>query len=98
VHALGGRITIQTTPGWGSDLAIVIPLDPPHIPPRDAAAWALRPRELDVLKRLAAGRRNRDIAADLSISENTVKFHVASIYRKLGVGSRAEATALYLSV
>lgn len=98
VHALGGRITIHTTPGWGSDIAIVIPLDAPHAPPRGIAAWALRPRELDVLMRLAAGRRNREIASELSISENTVKFHVASIYRKLGVGSRAEATALYLSV
>lgn len=97
VHALGGRMTIESTPGWGSEMAIVIPLDPPHVAPRGVAAWALRPRELDVLERLAAGRRNRDIAAELSISENTVKFHVASIYRKLGVRSRAEATAAYLS-
>lgn len=97
VHALGGRMTIENTPGWGSEMAIVIPLDPPHVPPRGAAAWALRPREVDVLQRLAAGRRNRDIAAELSISENTVKFHVASIYRKLGVRTRAEATATYLS-
>jgi DNA-binding CsgD family transcriptional regulator len=98
VHALGGRIAIENTPGWGSDMAIVIPLDPPHIPPRGITAWALRPRELDVLRQLATGRRNRDIAAELKISENTVKFHVASIYRKLGVRSRAEATALYLLV
>jgi DNA-binding CsgD family transcriptional regulator len=49
-----------------------------------------------VLRRLAAGKRNREIAADLAISENTVKFHVANIYRKLDVSSRSEATALFL--
>ncbi len=98
VHALGGRLSIQTTPGWGTEMSIVIPLDPPHPTAGSAAAaWALRPRELEVLQRLAAGRRNRDIAEDLSISENTVKFHVAGIFRKLGVRTRAEATALFVS-
>lgn len=96
LSALGGRIAITATPGWGTEIAIVIPLDPPHPSPGSVDAWELRPREHDVLRRLAAGRRNREIAADLAISENTVKFHVANIYRKLGVTSRSEATALYL--
>ena len=96
LHALGGRISVTATPGWGTEIAIVIPLDPPHTPPGRAEAWDLRPRELDVLRRLAAGRRNREIATDLAISENTVKFHVANIYRKLGATSRSEATALFL--
>ena len=52
------------------------------------------PREQAVLERLVAGRRNRAIAEELGISENTVKFHVARIFRKLGVSSRAEAAAL----
>lgn len=95
LHALGGRISVTATSGWGTEIAIVIPLDPPQIPGR-AEAWDLRPRELDVLRRLAAGRRNREIATDLAISENTVKFHVANIYRKLGATSRSEATALFL--
>ncbi|HET8926850.1 MAG TPA: helix-turn-helix transcriptional regulator [Microbacterium sp.] len=98
VSALGGRLTTQATPGWGTEMSIVIPLDPPQPPAHEATVvWSLRPREADVLQRLAAGRRNREIAAELSISENTVKFHVASIYRKLGARSRAEATALYHS-
>ncbi|MFH8252026.1 LuxR C-terminal-related transcriptional regulator [Microbacterium sp. B2969] len=97
IHALGGHLTRHVTPGWGTEMAIVIPLDPPRSAGGVPVAWALRPREVDVLQRLAAGRRNRDIAAELSISENTVKFHVAGVYRKLGVQSRAEATALYLS-
>jgi len=99
VHALGGRLAMRATPGWGTEMSIAIPLDPPH--PSAAGlplAGALRPREIQVLQQVAAGRRNRDVAADLRISENTVKFHVASIYRKLGVHSRAEATAFYLSL
>lgn len=45
-------------------------------------------------KRLARGRRNRDIAEELHISEATVKVHVAKIFDKLGVSSRGEAAAL----
>ncbi|MGO2747743.1 LuxR C-terminal-related transcriptional regulator [Microbacterium sp.] len=96
IHALGGRIAITATAGWGTEIAIAIPLDPPHVAPGSGNAWDLRPREHEVLRRLAAGRRNREIAADLGISENTVKFHIANIYRKLDVTSRSEATALFL--
>jgi DNA-binding NarL/FixJ family response regulator len=52
---------------------------------------ALTTRERDVLEWLALGLSNRAIAQRLGISEHTVKFHVASIYGKLGVSSRAEA-------
>ena len=51
----------------------------------------LTPRERDVLRLLAAGTGNKSIARKLSISEHTVKFHVASILSKLNVGSRTEA-------
>jgi DNA-binding CsgD family transcriptional regulator len=51
----------------------------------------LTPREVDVLRLLADGLSNREMAARLGISENTVKFHVASLYSKLGVQNRAEA-------
>ena len=57
----------------------------------DLPAEALTPRELDVLGLLAEGRGNRDIAATLGISEHTVKFHLASIFGKLGVGTRTAA-------
>ncbi|WP_019178781.1 LuxR C-terminal-related transcriptional regulator [Microbacterium yannicii] len=95
VHALNGRLSVEATPGWGTEMSIVIPLDPPHTT-AVAAAWNLRPREFEVLQLLASGRRNRGIAEDLGISENTVKFHVASIYRKLNASGRAEATALFV--
>jgi DNA-binding NarL/FixJ family response regulator len=50
----------------------------------------LTSREGDVLELLAEGLSNRRVAERLGISEHTVKFHVASIYGKLGASSRAE--------
>jgi two-component system, NarL family, response regulator YdfI len=55
---------------------------------------ALTSREKEVLRMLAEGLANKEIAARLSISEHTVKFHVASIFGKLGAASRAEAVAI----
>lgn len=54
----------------------------------------LSARELEVLQRLAAGRRNGEIAGELGISENTVEFHVRRVLRKLGARSRSEAMRL----
>jgi len=54
----------------------------------------LTPRESEVLQMLASGLANKEIAARLTISEHTVKFHVASILGKLGAGSRTEAVSL----
>ena len=54
---------------------------------------ALTSREVDVLKRLARGRSNKEIATDLFISETTVKTHVRNVFTKLKVMSRTEAMA-----
>jgi NarL family two-component system response regulator YdfI len=59
-----------------------------------AAPQALSPRETEVLAHLAEGLGNRAIAARMAISEHTVKSHVAAIFGKLGVSTRAEAVAI----
>ena len=53
----------------------------------------LSKRELTILQALQSGRSNKQIAAELFLAEQTVKFHLTSIYRKLGVSSRTEAIA-----
>jgi DNA-binding NarL/FixJ family response regulator len=74
-----------------------------HIPPEVAARLAerlprsqLSVRELDVLRLLVGGKRNREIAFALDITEGTVKLHVSSILGKLGVADRTEAATVAL--
>jgi DNA-binding NarL/FixJ family response regulator len=55
---------------------------------------ALTAREIEVLSRVAGGNRNRDIAAQLSISEETVKVHMKHIMDKLGASDRTQAVAI----
>lgn len=52
---------------------------------------SLTDRELEILRLVASGARNGDIARQLWITQQTVKFHVSNIYRKLGVANRTEA-------
>ncbi|AMM34509.1 LuxR family transcriptional regulator [Sinomonas atrocyanea] len=95
VEALNGRLHLEVMPGWGADVFVTLPLDAPTSRPGgDVAEWKLAERELEVLQHLVAGHRNRTIAFALGISENTVKFHVRNLFRKLDVGSRTEAIAL----
>jgi two-component system, NarL family, nitrate/nitrite response regulator NarL len=60
---------------------------------RPAAPDALTPREVEVLSALTGGMRNKEIAAHLGISENTVKFHIRNIVGKVHAQSRAELAA-----
>ena len=69
-----------------------------HVPAELAARLALRsprshlsPRELDVLKLMITGQRNKEIAIRLDITEGTVKIHVSNILAKLGVADRTQA-------
>jgi DNA-binding NarL/FixJ family response regulator len=55
---------------------------------------ALSPRETEVLRHLAGGNRNRDIAQSLFISEETVKVHIKHILEKLGASDRTQAMAI----
>jgi two-component system, NarL family, response regulator len=74
-----------------------------HITPEVAALLAdgmsrshLSTRELDVLRLLVGGKRNREIASRLDITEGTVKLHVSSILGKLAVADRTEAVTVAL--
>lgn len=55
----------------------------------------LSDREIDVLKLVAEGKSNSQISEELYITVNTVRFHLANIYQKLGVGNRTEAANYY---
>ena len=66
-----------------------------HAPGKETSEPAnLTDRELEVLAAVARGERSKEIASHLGISERTVKAHLASIYSKLGVDSRAAAIAV----
>jgi DNA-binding CsgD family transcriptional regulator len=94
---LRGRVDLDFNPNWGTTLRCSLPLHDlaatPEIPAARRLA-ELRDREREVLELMIAGLRNRDIASRLFITEHTVKFHIAKIFDKLGVGSRTEAIAL----
>ena len=59
--------------------------------PKAVASLGISPRELVVLKELAAGRSNKEIARRLEVSPNTVKTHLARLYDKLGAERRTDA-------
>jgi len=59
--------------------------------PQAQASLGISPRELAVLHELAAGRSNKEIAAELNVSPNTVKTHVARLFEKLGAKRRTDA-------
>jgi DNA-binding CsgD family transcriptional regulator/tetratricopeptide (TPR) repeat protein len=83
VEALARRARI------GLDAPVVTPLEQ-----SDAARLGLTPREAEVLALVAAGKTNREIGAELFVSEKTASVHVSNILRKLGVSSRIDAAAI----
>ena len=68
---------------------------PPPAPfdgnPKALEALGLSERELEVLQQLAAGHSNKEIAAQLHISPNTIKTHIARVFEKLGAKRRTDA-------
>jgi NarL family two-component system response regulator YdfI len=87
--AAAGLVVMHPT-----EVDTVFPAAEPSSRPLADLVEELTPRESEVLQMLANGLANKEIAARLSISEHTVKFHVASILGKLGAGSRTEAVSL----
>ncbi|HEY7019311.1 MAG TPA: helix-turn-helix transcriptional regulator [Gaiellaceae bacterium] len=64
---------------------------------RDPAGLrALTPRELEVLRMISSGMTNAEAGRRLDLSVHAIKFHLAEIYRRLGVSNRTEAAVAYL--
>jgi DNA-binding CsgD family transcriptional regulator len=87
-HAIAGLVSRRSRLAESSREQIASPA------PRHRESFDLTTRELEVLRAVASGARSSDIAVELRITERTVKSHLASIYQKLGVKSRAAAVAL----
>src|SRR5215218_6159731 len=81
------RLRTLSLRGWG-----VVPLDAPAAAVEELSE-PLTARESEVLGLLGRGLSNKMIARELHISEHTVKFHISSMYSKLGVSNRAEAVS-----
>jgi two-component system, NarL family, response regulator YdfI len=77
-----------------SEVNAVLPAPAALSSPIGELPEALTPREREVLQMISAGLGNKEIAGRLSISEHTVKFHVASILGKLGASTRTEAVSI----
>jgi predicted ATPase/DNA-binding CsgD family transcriptional regulator len=90
-RSLPAALDDAVAPGRGERPA---PSRPAARPPAPADPAGLTPREVDVLRGLANGRSNRQLADELSLSVRTVERHVENLYGKLGVHSRTQA-ALY---
>jgi two-component system, NarL family, response regulator YdfI len=87
--ALAGLVVISPT-----EISAALPAASTALTSPAELVEPLTPREREVLQMLAAGLLNKEIASKLSISEHTVKFHVASILGKLGASTRTEAVSL----
>ena len=89
IHALHQGLMVSTP-------AVMQPLIGQAIAanPEEYLVKELTEREMEVLELLADGLANKQIALELEISEHTVKFHVSSIYTKLGAANRTEAVRI----
>ena len=92
-----GRWRVVSDPAW-ADVVVVSPEEWARLNPRrtghprmDLPIESLTPREFDVLRLVADGLHNREIAARLGVTEHTVKFHLGAIFGKLGASTRTEA-------
>jgi two-component system, NarL family, response regulator YdfI len=87
--AVAGLIVVHP-----SEVDAVLPAPAAFSSPVRELPEPLTPREREVLQMISSGLGNKEIAEKLSISDHTVKFHVASILGKLGASSRTEAVSI----
>lgn len=97
-EGLGGSLEVASMACWGTRIVASLPLRVVNAVHADESTAALvetlSDRELAILRLLAVGYRNREIASELFLSQHTAKFHVGKIFEKLGVRTRAEAAAV----
>jgi len=84
IRAVAAGLVVRSAPASGNGLAAMT---------ENTSRDLLTPREIEILGAMGQGRTNKMIARQLDISLHTVKFHVESVFRKLGVRTRAEAVA-----
>lgn len=99
VLALSGHDAQRVLPMLARFTRVVGPGRRGPTPSLHAGAWrdALSPRECEVMDRVAEGMDNAEIALRLDVSVKTVKNHITSIFAKLGVRTRAQAVARWLT-
>jgi DNA-binding CsgD family transcriptional regulator len=79
-------------------LFVVEATAPPTAPAADVTVANVTPRQREVIRLIAGGAATRDIAAELSISKETVRTHVRNAMRRLGVRTRAQLVAISLAL
>lgn len=93
---------IRLVAGGGSNLDSMMLRQAPRILPREdlrnhrSGLFLLSPQERRILPFVAEGKTNREIAFELALAERTVKSYIASMYKKLHIGRRVQAAAVYL--
>ena len=74
--------------------AVTLPREPSPTADATPGGEHLTAREVEILRLMARGHRNKQVAAQLNISEHTVKFHISSVMAKLGARTRTEAVTI----
>ncbi len=93
---LAGPLRVEAAPGDDRGaVSVVLTLERPPVPPELPAGWPVTQAERRVLELLVRGLSNREIAAELHVSVNTIQTHLAHAYEKLGVQSRSQLLARF---
>jgi DNA-binding NarL/FixJ family response regulator len=92
-YVLGGGVYVPPLLSQGADDAQSLPPEPSGVH-GTIDLGRFTPRQRDVLRLLAAGKSNKEIARELDLAEGTVKIHLAAIFRALNARNRTEAVVL----
>jgi NarL family two-component system response regulator YdfI len=91
---LSAQQLVAAVAATAAGLAVMMPLAPTDAADTTPAMEHLTLREVEVLRLMARGYRNKQVATVLNISEHTVKYHVSSVIAKLGARTRTEAVTI----